>query len=67
MILFLTLIIVLGELKVDAETFFFKGLQGIWKNSQVHIYKKGRFHAEGRPDIPDCFGFVIRRRDDGLE
>ena len=64
MILCLTLIMFLGELKVDAEPLFFKGLQNVWKGSQVLIYKTGRFHAEGRPELPDCVGFVLKQRDE---
>ena len=67
MILSLALLIFFGELKVDAETLFFKGLQNIWEGSQVLIYKKGQFHVDRRPDIyklPDCFGFILRPRDE---
>ena len=62
MILSLALLIFFGELKVDAEPLFFKGLQNIWEGSQVLIYKTGRFHAEGRPELPDCVGFVLKRK-----
>ena len=64
MILHLMLLIFFGELKVDAEPLFFKGLQNVWKGSQVLIYKTGRFHAEGRPELPDCVGFVLKQRDE---
>ena len=67
MILYLTLIILLGELKVDGVPFFFKGLQDVWGGSQVLIYKKGQSHVERRSDsydLPDCFGFVLRLREE---
>ena len=62
----LTLLIFFGELKVDAEPLFFKGLQNIWEGSQVLIYKKGLFQVGGRPDVyklPDCFGFLLRPKN----
>ena len=67
MILCLTLIMFLGELKVDAEPLFFKGLQNIWEGSQVFIYKEGKFHVDRQRltyKLPDCFGFVIRQTDE---
>ena len=66
MILHLTLLIFFGELKVDAEPLFFKGLQNIWDASQVLIYKKGLWHVDTQPDtykLPDCFGFLLRPRN----
>ena len=61
MILHLTLLMLFGKFKVDADRIFYEGLQNIWDSSQVYIYKKGVFH-DGTPDtfkVPDCFGFLL--------
>ena len=66
MILHLMLLIFFGELKVDAEPLFYKGLQNIWEGSQVLIYNTGRWHVDTQPDtykLPDCFGFLLRPRN----